>query len=200
MGRQGKVTEAMPHFERALQLNPDYADAHNNLGIALTAQGKVTEAVPHFERALQLKPDSAEAHNNLGLALVKQGKWHEAIPQYERALQLNPDYAEAGCNLAWLLATCREAQFRNPAEALRRAQRARELTQSRVPEVLDTLAAAQAAGGDFVRAVETAKQAMELATGAGNPNLARAIQSRLQLYQAGQPFYQPPPDWGQKKP
>ena len=142
----------------------------------------------------------AEAHNNLGLALIQQGKWPEAIAHYERALQLKPDYADAGCNLAWLLATCSEAQFRNPAEALRRAQRARELTQSRAPEVLDTLAAAQAAGGDFARAVETAKQALALATAAGNSNLAREIQRHLQLYQAGQPFYEPPLDGGREKP
>ena len=166
----------------------------------MAQQGKWNEAISHYERALQLKPDSAAAHNGLGSALARQGKWQAAISHYERALQLQPDCAQAECNLAWLLATCREAQFRNPAAALRWAQRARELTQSRVPEVLDTLAAAQAAGGDFARAVETAKQALDLATAAGNPNLAREIQSRLHLYQAGQPFCEPPPREGKKLP
>ncbi|MCU0785039.1 MAG: hypothetical protein MUF81_13530 [Verrucomicrobia bacterium] len=47
--------------------------------------------------------------------------------------------------------------------------------------------------GDFARAVETAKQALALATAAGNPMLAREVQSRLRLYQAGLPFYQQPP-------
>ena len=191
--KQGKWKEAMPQFERVLQLKPDDAEAHHNLGIALAAQGKLDEAIAHYAQALQLKPDYAEAHSDLAVALAAQEKWQEAIAQFERALQLKPDYADAAGNLAWLLATCREARFRNPAEALRRAQRARELTQSRVPEVLDTLAAAQAAGGDFARAAETAKQALALARGAGNELLAREIQSRLDLYQAGQPFYEPPP-------
>ena len=95
-------------------------------------------------------------------------------------------------------ATCRDAPFRNPAEALRRAQRACDLTRSRNPAVLDTLAAAQAAGGDFARAVTTAREALALATAAGKATLAREIQSRLALYQAGQPFYEPPPDNNRK--
>ncbi len=200
LAQLGKWNAAIPEFEQALQLKPDSAEAHSNLGVALTQQGKWNAAVPHYERALQLKPDSAEVHNNLGLALVKQGMWHEAIPHYERALQLKPYYIEAGYNLAWLLATCIEAQFRNPAEALRLAQRARELTQSRSPEVLDALAAAQAASGDFGRAVVTAKQALALATAAAHPVLAQEIQGRLHLYQAGQPFYESSPDGRQKTP
>ena len=199
LAQLGKWNAAVPEFERALELKPDSAEAHSNLGVALAQQGKWDAAVPHYERAIELKPDSAEAHNNLGLALAKQGKWHEAIPYYERALQLKPDYAEAGFNLAWLLATCSEAQFRNPAEALRRAQRARELTQSRSPEVLDAQAAAQAAGGDFAGAVVTAQQALALATEAAQLVLTREIQGRLQLYRAGKPFREPPPDGSQKK-
>ena len=180
-------------WTRALACTSGNYLAHNKLGIALAEQGKLDAAIPHFERALQLDPNALEVHNNLGITLARQGKLEAAIPHFERALQLNPDFAQAGCTLAWLLATCSEARLRNPAEALRRAQRARELTQSRVPEVLDTLAAAQAAGGDFVQAVETARQALELATAASNPMLAGEIQSRLRLYQAGQPYYQSPP-------
>ena len=165
----------------------------------MAEQGKLDEAIPHLERAIQLKPDYTEAHNNLSFALTQQGKWNEAIRHFERALQLKPDYAEAACNLARLLATCSEAQFRNPAEALRLAQRARELTHARNPVVLDTLAAAQAAGGDFVQAAATAKEALALATAGGNPIFAREIQSRLRLYQAGRPFCEPPPDGRQKK-
>jgi protein O-GlcNAc transferase len=49
-----------------LELKPDYAEAHNNLGNALNDQGKLDEAVACYRRALELKPDYAEAHNNLG--------------------------------------------------------------------------------------------------------------------------------------
>ncbi len=47
----------MARYQRALSLKPDYADAHNNLGIALAVQGRIDEAVRLYERALFLKPD-----------------------------------------------------------------------------------------------------------------------------------------------
>ena len=196
----GKGNEAIPHFERALQLKANYAETHCNLGLALVQEGKWNAAIPQFERALQLKADYADAHNNLGVALARQGKWGAAIAHYERALELDPNSAEAGDNLAWLLATCSEGRFRNPAEALRRAERARELTQSRAPEVLDALAAAQAASGDYARAVASARQAVGLATARGNPVLAREIQNRLRLYETGQPYCEPDMDGGRKQP
>ena len=63
----GKLDEAVACYRRALELKPDYAEAHNNLGNALNDQGKLDEAVACYRRALELKPDYAEAHNNLAL-------------------------------------------------------------------------------------------------------------------------------------
>ena len=62
------------HYEQALRIKPDYAEAHNNLGIALAQTGKIEEAIAHYEQALRIKPDYAEAHNNLGIALAQTGK------------------------------------------------------------------------------------------------------------------------------
>ena len=102
--RQGKLPEAIQHFERTIQLKPDDAGAYDNLGVALARQGKLPEAIQHFERAIQLKPGFADAHYNLGLALTSQGKLAEAIQHYERAIQLKPDYEEAYNNLGVALA------------------------------------------------------------------------------------------------
>ena len=100
MKDQGKLDEAIACYRRALELKPDYAEAHNNLGNALKDQGKLDEAVACYRRALELKPDYAEAHNNLGIALKDQGKLDEAVACYRRALELKPDYAEAHLNLS----------------------------------------------------------------------------------------------------
>ncbi|MGA2605711.1 MAG: tetratricopeptide repeat protein, partial [Verrucomicrobiia bacterium] len=95
----GKVTEAIGHYERALRIRPGYAEAHNNLGTALLQAGKVPEAIGQYEQALRIKPDYAEAHNNLGNVLFQAGSVAEAINHWEQALRLKPDYAMAHYNL-----------------------------------------------------------------------------------------------------
>jgi tetratricopeptide (TPR) repeat protein len=96
---QGKVPEAIEHYEQALRIKPDSAEAHNNLGIALQNLGKVPEAIGHYEQALRLKPDYADVHYNLGVALFQLGRVQEAARQYEQAVQARPDHAQARWNL-----------------------------------------------------------------------------------------------------
>ena len=102
----GSLDEAIACYRRALELRPDFAAGHNNLGNALKNQGKLDEAIACYRRALELKPDYAEAHNNLGNAFKNQGKLDEAIACYRRALELKPDYAEAHSNLLYTLHYC----------------------------------------------------------------------------------------------
>ena len=96
---QGKLDEAVACCRRALELAPDFAEAHNNLGVAFKEQGKLDEAVACYCRARELKPDFAEAHNNLGVAFKDQGKLDQAVACCRRALELAPNYAEAHNNL-----------------------------------------------------------------------------------------------------
>ena len=120
--QRGMLSEAVAHYERVLQLKPDYAEAHNNLGLVLGRQGKWTEAMPYFERVLQLKTGYAEAHYNLGYALGQLGKLNEAISHFERALQLKPDYASA--QNAWGVALGQQGNWQ---EAIPHFQRALQL-------------------------------------------------------------------------
>ncbi len=100
----GRIADAAELYRRALALNPDLADAHNNLGIALAAQGRADAAVAHYERAIALNPSDASAHNNLGVTLADLARNNEAIAHYERAVGLKPDYASAHHNLGMALA------------------------------------------------------------------------------------------------
>ena len=68
------MDEAIRQFQEALRLKPDYAEAHNNLGIALARKGQIDEAISQFQEALRLKPDYAEAHYNLGIALARKAR------------------------------------------------------------------------------------------------------------------------------
>jgi tetratricopeptide (TPR) repeat protein len=95
----GKVDEAIPHYRRALALNPDYAEAHHGLGAALTRKNQVDEAIACFRRAVALKPDYAEAWNNLGNRLKQQGKADEAERCYRQAIEVAPGYVDSWNNL-----------------------------------------------------------------------------------------------------
>jgi tetratricopeptide (TPR) repeat protein len=100
---QGRLQEAIGHYEQALRLNPDFPEAHYDWGNALMNEGRLQEAIGHYEQALRINPDFAKAHNNWGDALMNQGRLQEAIGHYEQALRLNPDYAEAHYNLGLAL-------------------------------------------------------------------------------------------------
>jgi Tfp pilus assembly protein PilF len=171
--------------------NPNAWLAHNNLGAALMHAGKLEEAIAHCEQALRIKPDYARAHYNLGLALARLGRLPEAMGQWEWARRLNPDYAEAQNNLAWLLATLAPAEGGDPARAVTLAQRACELTNNREAPYLDTLAVAYAATGRFNDAITTAQQAIGLARSAGQTQVVREIEARLELYRAGRAYRAP---------
>ena len=61
----GAFAPATAALREAVRLRPDYAEAHNNLGIALASQGLIGEAVGHWKEALRIKPDFADARVNL---------------------------------------------------------------------------------------------------------------------------------------
>lgn len=100
----GRMQDAIEQYEEALRINPEYAEAHYNLGNIFFKEGKVSDAIGHYEQALRINPEYAVAHNNLGIALAQTGKAEDAITHYEQALRIKPDYAEAHCNLGIALA------------------------------------------------------------------------------------------------
>ena len=110
------------------------------------------------------------------------------MAHYRAAVKLQPDLLEVLNNLSWILATCKEAQWRNGAEAMQLAVRAVALTRTNDPGALDTLAAACAEAGRFEDAVATAKKAIRLAESSGNRTLAGELETRLRLYEHSQPF------------
>jgi tetratricopeptide (TPR) repeat protein len=75
-------------FGRALQLVPDFPEAHTNLGNVLFSLHRLPEAVDHYRAAIRLKPDYADAHYNLGLALRALGRAQEASAELATAQRL----------------------------------------------------------------------------------------------------------------
>ncbi|MES2498752.1 MAG: tetratricopeptide repeat protein [Pseudomonadota bacterium] len=91
----GRLDRAVSHYGVAVDLAPDYFEAWNNLGNALTGQGRLDEAVVSFDQAIQANPDYAEAHMNRGIALRRLTRFRESLASYERSIRLNPSCAEA---------------------------------------------------------------------------------------------------------
>jgi tetratricopeptide (TPR) repeat protein len=101
--QNGRLDDAITHYEKALQIAPHYAEAHSNLGMALFQKGSLDEAITHLQKAAQIQPGLAQSHYNLGIALGQKGRGEEEIAEYQKALQINPDYAEAHNNLGHAL-------------------------------------------------------------------------------------------------
>jgi Flp pilus assembly protein TadD len=99
----GRWSDAAVHLRRSIELNPNSAPAHYNLGYVLARLGQASDAVNAFDDALRLDPDYAQAHNNLGAVLQTLGRSDEARNHYRRAVALRPDNIEAHVNLAHLL-------------------------------------------------------------------------------------------------
>ena len=98
-----QIDAAIAQYEKALEIEPDFALAHSNLGNALARRGDVDAAIAHLQKALEIDPDLAIAHNNLGNALVHRGDVNTAVVHFERALEIKSDYAEAHNNLGLAL-------------------------------------------------------------------------------------------------
>jgi tetratricopeptide (TPR) repeat protein len=95
--------EAIDALVKAVELLPDDADCHNNLGLALRRQGRLQEAHDSMRRALKIKPDVPESWNNLGNVQKDLGRFADAITSYGRALDLRPNFAQSHNNLGNVL-------------------------------------------------------------------------------------------------
>jgi tetratricopeptide (TPR) repeat protein len=96
----GRLRQAAALYRKALQNDPDDANALHLLGVIAHQCGEVATALQLIERALPELPELPDVHLNYGNALREVGRLAEAVASYRRALALNPDYGMAHNNLA----------------------------------------------------------------------------------------------------
>ena len=185
-------TRAADQLDIALGLNPGDPGGHYTLAQLRSRLNQPEKARTHYSESLRLRPNHALAHFGLAALLADQGEAAAAVSHYKEGLKIQPDSRFAANNLAWLLATHRHDEVRDPAEALRIARDLNAASGNQIPNILDTLSAAQAASGDFVGATKTARRAIEISQAAGNNRFATEMTDRLTLYQAGKPFLEMP--------
>ena len=140
-------------FQRAVDLCPSYAEAHNNLADALEnlaalAQGRnfdekglsqgnrlLDQAVQHYTRALELKDDLYQSHIGLGEIYLGQGRYQPALEEFKKALAISPlnERAEEGLKEARKkLARDAEGGFRKSEQVVARAKQSPTLSAGRV--------------------------------------------------------------------
>ena len=92
--KTGKLTEAAAQFKQALEADPTYAGAYNNLGITYERLGN-EQAQAQFERAIQLMPDFTHAHFNLARILIKEGRGPQAVSELRQTIRIDPNHVGA---------------------------------------------------------------------------------------------------------
>ena len=98
--RPESLPMAVENYDRALELAPDWIDAHINKGVALYQMGRIAEAREAFLAAVQLDPLNGISRYNLGCVLEEQGEIEDAIRHLRRAAKAMPAHADVHFNLA----------------------------------------------------------------------------------------------------
>jgi tetratricopeptide (TPR) repeat protein len=153
---EGKSSEAIEHFQDALQINPDDAKSLNNLGKVFMTEGRLDEAMGYFNHALQLKPDDVKVLNNIGVMLTDEGKLDEATRELNRVLKLDPDFTDACYNLGNVLILRGYLD-----EAVESYRQALEINPD-LPDVQCNLGVALARQGNMDEAIAHYQQAIQL--------------------------------------
>lgn len=211
---EGRETEAVAAYQRALALDRAYAAPHVNLVSAYGKLGKFADAERHYRRALELAPDAVELHINWGMLQAGRGDFAAAIRSYRRGIGINPHSADLHADLGAVLqrtgraaeaarhlrlALEREPEHRlanfhlarqllaedRVAEAIRHLRRTEAPVDERTPTFLYGLADAYLRAGDAASAARYARRSLELARSMGQTDLAEAVAADLRALEAG---------------
>ena len=117
--RRGHLQSSVEHLKKAIAIDPDYMEAHNNLGARYIALGNNEMAVDHLQTALRLDPSSALAQLNVGLALYSLKRVDQAEQYARNAIRLTPGFPKAHYLLGLILG----AEGKNTAEAVEHFQK-----------------------------------------------------------------------------
>lgn len=101
--RQAKVEKALPHLYKAIQIEPNFVEALNDLSYYLILRKKYSEAEDYLQRALVVNPRLFHVLANLGLSRLEQKRYSEAVEFLSRAISENAHEAQIHMDLATAL-------------------------------------------------------------------------------------------------
>ena len=101
LNSRGMAQEMLENFEqakadynKAIEINPEYANAYNNRGNIEANQADYKGAIKDYNRAIELNSQFVEAYCNRGIAKENLGDHHEALADFDRAIELNSEYID----------------------------------------------------------------------------------------------------------
>jgi TolB-like protein/tetratricopeptide (TPR) repeat protein len=149
-------SQANKEFQRAIELNPNYATGHQQYGNnTLSALGRFDDAIAEGKRAVELDPLSLVINADLGMNYYYARRYDEAISQLRKTLEMDPGYYYAHVDLGQVLAAKRAF-----GEAISEYQKARALNDD--PFVLGLLGHAYASSGNKTEALKILDQLKEV--------------------------------------
>ncbi len=98
---QGRLEEATAECLRAIEIDPDFGNPYNDIGVYLMQQGKLDEAIVWLGKAKQARRYEPRQFPfmNLGKVYLKQGRWWDALREFEGAVQAAPGDVHAAKTL-----------------------------------------------------------------------------------------------------
>jgi len=117
--QKGRINESLIVSQKSVQLDPQDAGAHYNLGITLQELGRLEEAEASYRQTISLKSNLAEVHHNLGVILQEQGKFKEAESSYRQSITLKPDLAQTHHSLGNVM--MKQGKFKEAEASYRQA-------------------------------------------------------------------------------
>jgi serine/threonine protein kinase/Flp pilus assembly protein TadD len=181
--------KAIEDLSEAYRLDPTNVTNLANRGAAHIKLNQHEQAIEDYSEAIQLVPKAATMWTNRGTAYRNLARYQEAIDDYDAALAIDEDDWLPRINLAWLLATADEEEYRDGKRALDLAQStydAGDFGSYGEARFLSILAAAHAEVGDFEKAIECCRKAIEMAK--DDDELLSDLKKHLASYQASRPW------------
>jgi tetratricopeptide (TPR) repeat protein len=154
--QQGQHAAAAESYRRALEIDPAYAIAHNNLGVAQYHAGESEAAVDSFRAALSSQPNFVKAWLNLALLLFRAKRMQLGLESYRQVLTLEPEQPVAWNGVGLVLAELKK--FEDARNAFGRSIHARPT----FAEAHYNLGFTLSNLGDFEGALRATKRALEL--------------------------------------
>lgn len=115
----GDIRKSAEHLQKAIQIYPEYVEAHNNLGARYIALDQYDKALPPCERAIALDPNASKPYQNLAAALALLKRYPEAEAAARRAMELDPNSVRL-CDLLGRILVAQQINTGETVELLRR--------------------------------------------------------------------------------